>query len=85
MKIDATAEDVSPLTVAAARAEFDADLTYLDTAAFGLPPRRSWMALQEGVVERISMRSMAYSLTTCGPFSAYHAAFPITLIGNQIE
>src|SRR5262245_22763110 len=30
------------------------------------------------------MRSMAYSLTTCGPFSVYHAAFPITLIGNQI-
>ena len=46
MKIDAIAEHVSPLTLAAARAEFDADLTYLDTAAFGLPPRRSWMARQ---------------------------------------
>lgn len=37
MKIDAIAEDASPLTLAAARAEFDADVTYLDTAAFGLP------------------------------------------------
>ena len=30
------------------------------------------------------MRSMAYSLTASGPFSAYRAAFPIILIGNQI-
>src|SRR5260370_34168946 len=51
MKIDATAEDVGPLTPAAARAEFDADLTYLDTAAVGLPPRRSWMALQQALAQ----------------------------------
>ena len=42
MKIDADAQDASPVTPAAARAEFDADVTYLDTATFGLPPRRSW-------------------------------------------
>ena len=42
MTIDAGAQDASPVTLAAARAEFDADVTYLDTATFGLPPRRSW-------------------------------------------
>ena len=46
MTIDADAQDASPVTLAAARAEFDADVTYLDTATFGLPPWRSWAALQ---------------------------------------
>jgi kynureninase len=54
VKIDAIAEDVSPLTLAAARAEFEADVTYLDTAAFGLPPRRSWMALQQALAQRLT-------------------------------
>jgi hypothetical protein len=35
MKIDADAHDAIPVTLAAARAEFDADVTYLDTATFG--------------------------------------------------
>ena len=34
MTIDADAQDASPVTLATARAEFDADVTYLDTAAF---------------------------------------------------
>ena len=42
MKIDTDAEDPSPVALAAARAEFDDDVTYLDTATFGPPPRRSW-------------------------------------------
>lgn len=33
----------------AARAEFDAEVTYLNTATLGLPPRRSWVALQEAL------------------------------------
>jgi len=41
MTIDADAQDASPVTLAAARAEFDAEVTYLDTATFGLPPWRS--------------------------------------------
>jgi kynureninase len=49
MTIDADAQDASPVTLAAARAEFDADVTYLDTATFGLPPRRSWAALQQAL------------------------------------
>jgi selenocysteine lyase/cysteine desulfurase len=35
-----------PALLAAARAEFDAEVTYLNTATVGLPPRRSWLALQ---------------------------------------
>ena len=51
MTIDAGAQDASPVTLAAARAEFDADVTYLDTATFGLPPRRSWAALQQALAQ----------------------------------
>ena len=51
MTIDADAQDASRLTLAAARAEFDADVTYLDTATFGLPPRRSWAALQQALAQ----------------------------------
>jgi kynureninase len=51
MTIDARAQDASPVTLAAARAEFDADVTYLDTATFGLPPRRSWAALQQALAQ----------------------------------
>src|SRR5215470_11051029 len=42
-------QDASPVTLAAARAEFDADVTYLDTVTFGLPPRRSWAAIQRAL------------------------------------
>jgi hypothetical protein len=51
MTIDAGAQHASPVTLAAARAEFDADVTYLDTATFGLPPRRSWAALQQALAQ----------------------------------
>jgi selenocysteine lyase/cysteine desulfurase len=35
----------------AAREEFDADVIYLNTATLGLPPRRSWDALQAALAE----------------------------------
>jgi kynureninase len=35
----------------AARKEFDADVIYLNTATLGLPPRRSWEALQAALAE----------------------------------
>jgi len=55
MTIDADAQDASPVTLAAARAEFDADVTYLDTATFGLPPRRAGTrARQRGRARRRS-------------------------------
>jgi len=73
MKIDATAEDVGPLTPAAARAEFDADLTYLDTAAVGLPPRRSWMALQQALAQwrAGTADAVAYDVPVAAARSAY--------------
>jgi selenocysteine lyase/cysteine desulfurase len=37
------------VTPAAARAEFATEVTYLDTATMGLPPRRSWLALQQAL------------------------------------
>ncbi len=37
------------LRVAAAQAEFDAGVTYLNTASLGLPPRRSLVALQQAL------------------------------------
>ena len=51
MKIDAVAQDESPVTRAAARTEFHAEVTYLDTASFGLPPRRSWMVRQHALAQ----------------------------------
>jgi selenocysteine lyase/cysteine desulfurase len=39
------------LQLADARSEFDAEVTYLNTATFGLPPRRSWLALQQAQAE----------------------------------
>jgi selenocysteine lyase/cysteine desulfurase len=39
------------LTIDQARAEFDADVVYLNTATLGLPPRRSWDALQTALAE----------------------------------
>ena len=57
MTIDADTQDASPVTLAAARAEFYADVTYLDTATFGLPPRRSWTALQQALAQWRAMRS----------------------------
>ncbi|HEY8302180.1 MAG TPA: aminotransferase class V-fold PLP-dependent enzyme [Jatrophihabitans sp.] len=38
--------DINAAAFAAAHAEFDAEVDYLDTATMGLPPRRSWTALQ---------------------------------------
>jgi len=34
-----------------ARSEFDAQITYLNTATYGLPPRRSWAALQSALTD----------------------------------
>ena len=42
-----TTQDARVLS--AARAEFDPEVTYLDTASLGLPPRRSPTALRQAV------------------------------------
>jgi len=38
--------DADRLRLAQARTEFDAEVVYLNTTSLGLPPRRSWQALQ---------------------------------------
>ncbi len=57
----------------AARAEFDADVTYLDTAAFGLPPRRSWVALQQALAQGRAgtADAVAYDVPVAAARSAY--------------
>ena len=73
MKIDADAQDASPVTMAAARAEFAADVIYLDTAAFGLPPRRSWAALQQALAQwrAGTADAVAYDVPVAAARSAY--------------
>jgi kynureninase len=73
MKIDADAQDANPVTLAAARAEFDADVTYLDTATFGLAPRRSWAALQQALAQwrADTTDAVAYDLPLAAARSSY--------------
>jgi hypothetical protein len=73
MTIDADAQDASPITLAAARAEFDAAVTYLDTATFGLPPRRSWAALQRALAQwrAGTADAVAYDLPLAAARSSY--------------
>ena len=51
-----------PVILAAARAEFDTDMTYLDTVTFGLPPRRSWTACQQALMQWRAGTAAAYDL-----------------------
>ena len=91
MKIDADAEDASPVTLAAARAEFDTDVTYLDTATFGLPPRRSWAALQQALARwrAGTADAVAYDLPLAAARSSY--AHPdgvdptVVAVGSQVS
>jgi selenocysteine lyase/cysteine desulfurase len=46
MTASAVHQRVASRSAVAARDEFDAEVTYLNTATLGLPPRRSWQALQ---------------------------------------
>jgi selenocysteine lyase/cysteine desulfurase len=73
MKIDTDTLDASPVTLAAARAEFDAAVTYLDTATFGLPPRRSWAALQQALAQwrAGTAQAAAYDLPLAAARSSY--------------
>jgi len=51
-------------TAEQARAEFDADLIYLNTTTMGLPPRRSWLALQAALQDwrRGSANALDYDM-----------------------
>jgi selenocysteine lyase/cysteine desulfurase len=91
MTIDADAQDASPLALAAARAEFDADVTYLDTATFGLPPRRSWTALQQALAQwrAGTADAVAYDLPLAAARSSYaHLAGvdpSVVAVGSQVS
>ena len=91
MTIDADAQDASPVTLAAARAEFDADVTYLDTATFGLPPRRSWAALQQALAQwrAGTADAVAYDLPLAAARSSYaHLAGvdpSVVAVGSQVS
>jgi hypothetical protein len=73
MKIKAGAQDASPVTSAAAPAEFDAEPTYLDTATFGLPPPHSWAALQRALARwrAGTADAVAYDLPLAEARSSY--------------
>jgi selenocysteine lyase/cysteine desulfurase len=91
MTIDAGARDASPVTLAAARAEFDADVTYLDTATFGLPPRRSWAALQQALAQwrAGTADAVGYDLPLAAARSSYaHLAGvdpSVVAVGSQVS
>jgi len=91
MTIDADADDAIPGTLAAARAEFDADVTYLDTAAFGLPPRRSWTALQQALAQwrAGTAQAVAYDLPLAAARSSYARLAgvdpSVVAVGSQVS
>jgi len=91
MTIDADAHDAIPVTLAAARAEFDADVTYLDTATFGLPPRRSWAALQQALAQwrAGTADAVAYDLPLAAARASYvHLAGVdpcVVAVGSQVS
>jgi len=91
MTIDADAQDASPVTLAAARAEFDADVTYLDTATFGLPPRRNWAALQQALAQwrAGTADAVAYDLPLAAARSSYARLAgvdpSVVAVGSQVS
>jgi Aminotransferase class-V len=91
MTIHADALDASPVTLAAARAEFDADATYLDTATFGLPPRRGWAALQQALAQwrAGTADAVAYDLPLAAARASYvHLAGVdpcVVAVGSQVS
>ena len=91
MKIKADAQDASPVTLAAARAEFDADVTYLDTATFGLPPRRSWAALQQALAQwrAGTAQAVTYDLPLAAARSSYARLAgvdpSVVAVGSQVS
>lgn len=81
----------APSPPAAARAEFDADVTYLDTATFGLPPRRSWAALQQALAQwrAGTAQAVAYDLPLAAARSSYARLAgvdpSVVAVGSQVS
>jgi selenocysteine lyase/cysteine desulfurase len=77
--------------LAAARAEFDPEVTYLDTATLGLPPRRSLTALRQALdlwaAGRTNARDFDVPLTAARrSYAALVAVDPTRVaVGNQVS
>lgn len=77
--------------LAAARAEFDAEVTYLNTATLGLPPRRSWAALQDALTDwRVGTADpVAYDVPVAAARSAYARLVGVSTsavaVGSQVS
>lgn len=79
------------LTAEAARAEFDPDVVYLNTATLGLPPRRSLDALQDAVAQWRAGRAHApdYDAPLTAARSSYAAMVGVAAsevaVGSQVS
>lgn len=77
--------------LAAARTEFDAEVTYLNTATFGLPPRRSWQALQEALLawRAGTADPLSYDASLSAARGAYARLVgvptPMVAVGSQVS
>ncbi|MDT4910589.1 MAG: hypothetical protein QOI69_3830 [Pseudonocardiales bacterium] len=77
--------------LAAARAEFDAEVTYLNTATLGLPPRRSWAALQDALTDWRAGTAdpVAYDAPLAAARSAYARLVSVptsaVAVGSQVS
>ena len=66
-------------------------MTYLDTASFGLPPRRSWMALQQALAQwrAGTADAVAYDVPVAAARSAYAhlvgADLSAVAVGSQVS
>lgn len=77
-----TAPLATSARMAAARQEFDAEVAYLNTATVGLPPRRSWEALQ--AAQQAWRTGRADPVVHDVPLSAARAAYA-GLVGVPVE
>lgn len=79
------------LRIAAAQAEFDAEVTYLNTATLGLPPLRSWLALQDALRDWRAGTAdpVAYDLPLAAARSAYARLVGVDVsavaVGSQVS
>jgi selenocysteine lyase/cysteine desulfurase len=66
-------------------------VTYLDTATFGLPPRRSWTALQQALAQwrADTAQAVAYDLPLAAARSSYARLAgvdpSVVAVGSQVS
>jgi selenocysteine lyase/cysteine desulfurase len=83
--------EAGPVKLGAARAEFDAEVTYLNTATFGLPPRRSWLALQHALAgwRAGTADPVAYDARLAAAWSSYARLVGVdpsaVAVGSQVS